>query len=81
MGFGGDCIEDTANVSYKTFMALQKAACIEDITEYDPHSKRKYNYRYITAGDYYPCAYTICSFFHIQTPGKTNVAAKSLRTR
>ena len=67
MGFGDDnIIEDTKKISYDTFMKITKIESIDEITKFNPKSKKKYNYPYIEPNTYYPCVY------HLQILSYTN---------
>ena len=65
MGFGDDgYAKTTIQISYDAFIRLSGVSSIEAITQYTPNAKRKYNYRYIEAGEYYPCLYHLQLLSH-----------------
>ena len=61
LGYGDD-FEDLADfqqICLKGFARVAQARSLEELTKYDAGAKRKYNYPYIEAEDYFPDAYTL----------------------
>ena len=61
LGYGDD-FEDLADfqqICLKGFARVAQARSLEEFTKYDAGAKRKYNYPYIEAEDYFPDAYTL----------------------
>ncbi len=61
LGYGDD-FEDLADfqqICLKGFARVAQARSLEELTKYDTGAKRKYNYPYIEAEDYFPDAYTL----------------------
>lgn len=52
--------------SYRAFTSLLDIQSVDDITDYNPNLKRKYNYPTITPDTYFPCQY------HLETLARTN---------
>jgi hypothetical protein len=68
IGYGDDgIIEDTKTISYNAFVSLLKTDSFESITQYNPNSKKKNNYRYIEAGEYFPCLYHLQVLSHTKS--------------
>ena len=61
LGYGDDYedVREFQQICLKGFERVMQAASLEEITKYNPNAKRKYNYPYIEAGEYYPDAYTL----------------------
>lgn len=67
MGYGDDdAVKPFVEISYRAFTNLLHLNCIEDLVEFHPHLKRKYNYPTITPEAYFPCQY------HLETLACTN---------
>ena len=61
LGFGDD-YEDLRNfqqISLKGFRRVKEISSLEDITGFNANAKRKYNYPYIEADEYFPDVYTV----------------------
>lgn len=61
LGYGDDYedLKDFQQICLKGFERVTQAGSLEELTKYDAHAKRKYNYPYIEAEDYFPDAYTL----------------------
>ena len=61
LGYGDDYedLKEFQQICLKGFARLAEASSLEELTKYDANAKRKYNYPYIEAGDYFPDAYTL----------------------
>lgn len=61
LGYGDDYedLRDFQRICLKGFERMAQARSLEELTKYDAHAKRKYNYPYIEAEDYFPDAYTL----------------------
>ncbi len=67
LGYGDDNeVKPFVEVSYRAFERILQINSLEDITIYDPKSKKKYNYPYIEQDEYFPCQY------HLETLAYTN---------
>ncbi|MBQ4353718.1 MAG: hypothetical protein IJC71_02375 [Clostridia bacterium] len=71
MGYGDDdAVKPFVEISYRAFTSLLAVGSVDELTDYNPELKRKYNYPTITPDTYFPCQY------HLETLA----AAKSWRT-
>ena len=61
LGYGDDYedLKEFQQICLKGFARVAQASSFEELTKYDAHAKRKYNYPYIEAEDYFPDAYTL----------------------
>lgn len=61
LGFGDDFedLKKFQEISLKGFRRALEVASLEDLTKFNTKTKRKYNYPYIEADEYYPDAYTL----------------------
>ena len=61
LGYGDDFedLVDFQQICLKGFARVAQARSLEELTKYDAGAKRKYNYPYIEAEDYFPDAYTL----------------------
>lgn len=61
LGYGDDYedLRDFQRICLKGFERVAQARSLEELTKYDAHARRKYNYPYIEAEDYFPDAYTL----------------------
>ena len=61
LGYGDDYedLRDFQRICLKGFERVTQARSLEELTKYDAHARRKYNYPYIEAEDYFPDAYTL----------------------
>lgn len=61
LGYGDDYedLKEFQQVCLKGFERVARASSLEELTKYDAHARRKYNYPYIEADDYFPDAYTL----------------------
>lgn len=67
MGYGDDEeIKPFVDISYRAFTSLLELNSIQDLVQFNPHLKRKYNYPTITLETYFPCQY------HLETLACTN---------
>lgn len=61
LGYGDD-YEDSKEfqqISFKGFQRILEISSLDEITKYNEHSKKKYNYPYIEADEYFPDVYTL----------------------
>ena len=67
IGYGDDdAVKPFVNISYRAFTSLLELSSIQDLVEFNPNLKRKYNYPTITPETYFPCQY------HLETLACTN---------
>ena len=61
LGYGDDYddLKDFQQISLKGFQRILEIFSLEEITKFNPDAKRKYNYPYIEADEYFPNVYTI----------------------
>lgn len=61
LGYGDDYedVRDFQKISLKGFQRVNEIASLDDITTFNPDAKRKYNYPYIEADEYFPDTYTL----------------------
>lgn len=61
LGYGDDYedLKEFQQICLKGFARIAQASSLEELTKYDAHARRKYNYPYIEAEDYFPDAYTL----------------------
>lgn len=61
LGYGDDYedLREFQQICLKGFARVAQASSLEELTKYDAHARRKYNYPYIEAEDYFPDAYTL----------------------
>lgn len=61
LGYGDDYedLRDFQQIALKGFERVAQAPSLESMTKYDPGAKRKQNYPYIEAEEYFPNAYTL----------------------
>lgn len=61
LGYGDDYedLKEFQQICLKGFARMAQASSLEELTKYDAHARRKYNYPYIEAEDYFPDAYTL----------------------
>lgn len=61
LGYGDDYddLKDFQQISLKGFQRILEISSLEKITKFNPDAKRKYNYPYIEADEYFPNVYTI----------------------
>lgn len=69
LGFGDD-YEDLKNfqqISLKGFQRVNGISSLDEITKFNGNSKRKYNYPYIEADEYFPDSYTVAMLAYTQS--------------
>lgn len=69
LGFGDD-YEDLKNfqeISLRGFRRVREIASLGDITRFDANARRKYNYPYIEADEYFPDVYTVAMLAYTQS--------------
>jgi hypothetical protein len=61
LGYGDDYndLKDFQQISLKGFCRILEIQSLEEITKFNPDAKRKYNYPYIEADEYFPNVYTV----------------------
>lgn len=61
LGYGDDYedLKEFQQTSLKGFRRILEISKLEDITRYDAHAKRKYNFPYIESEEYFPDVYTL----------------------
>lgn len=61
LGYGDDYddLKDFQQISFKGFQRILGISSLEEITKFNPDAKRKYNYPYIEADEYFPNVYTV----------------------
>lgn len=61
LGYGDDYEElrEFQQIAIRGFERVSRAPSLETMTKYNPDAKRKYNYPYIEAEEYFPDAYTL----------------------
>lgn len=61
LGYGDDYedLKEFQQIALKGFERVAQAPSLEALTKYDPGAKRRYNYPYIEAEEYFPDAYTL----------------------
>lgn len=58
LGYGDDReVLPFVSASYRAFESLLHIQSLDDITVFNPRSKRKYNYPYLEQDTYFPCQY------------------------
>lgn len=82
LGYGDDaCCHNFQNISLNAFCSVLKLPPLDDIMEFDPHSKKKYNYPYITVDSYFPCVYHLTMMAHThswRTPANTQALTNAI---
>lgn len=67
LGYGDDEeVKPFVDISYKAFESLLSISSLDEIANFKPNLKKKYNYPYIEEGVYLPCVY------HLETLSHTN---------
>lgn len=69
LGYGDDYedLRDFQRICLKGFERVAQARSLEELTKYDAHARRKYNYPYIEAEDYFPDAYTLATLAYTKS--------------
>lgn len=68
MGYGDDEeVKSFTDISYKAFESLLHINRLEDITVFNPNSKKKYNCPYIEQEVYFPCQYHLETLAHTES--------------
>jgi len=66
LGYGDDPeVKPFVDCSYRAFTSLLDIESVDEITEFHPNLKRRYNYPTITPDTYFPCQY------HLETLART----------
>ena len=68
LGAGDDYedLKDFQEICLKGFRRIREMTALEDITKYNAGSKRRYNYPYIEADEYFPDNYTVAMLAYTQ---------------
>ena len=68
LGYGDDYkdLQDFQQISLRGFLRVREISSLEEITKFNPAAKRKYNYPYIEAEEYFPDAYTLSMLAYTQ---------------
>lgn len=77
LGYGDDDeVKPFVDCSYRAFTSLLGISSVDEITDFNPNLKRKYNYPTITPDTYFPCQY------HLETLARTTTwrTPESIRT-
>lgn len=69
LGFGDDHedLKSFQQISLKGFRRVQEISSLEEITRFDGNARRKYNYPYIEADEYFPNVYTVAMLAYTQS--------------
>lgn len=69
LGFGDDYedLKDFQQISLKGFRRVKEISSLDDMTKRSANTKRKYNYPYIEADEYFPNNYTISMLAYTQS--------------
>lgn len=69
LGFGDDYedLKHFQQISLKGFQRVNELSSLDDITKFNPNAKRKYNYPYIEADEYFPDNYTVAMLAYTQS--------------
>lgn len=61
LGYGDDYddLKEFQQISLKGFQRILEISSLNQITKFDAHAKRKYNFPYIEADEYFPDVYTL----------------------
>lgn len=83
LGFGDDYedLKRFQQISLKGFQRVNEISSLDDITKFNPNAKRKYNYPYIEADEYFPDNYTVTMLAYTQswrTDENTKMLANAL---
>lgn len=82
MGYGDDeVVKPFINISYRAFTGLLEMNSIQDLVEFNPRLKRKYNYPTITPETFFPCQYhleTLACTYSWRTPDSVELLAKAI---
>lgn len=83
LGYGDDTdeVRSFQEISLKGFERVLEIASLDEITKYNASLKKKYNYPYIEADEYYPDSYTLAMLAYTQswrTPENVKMLADSL---
>lgn len=82
IGYGDDdAVKPFVNISYRAFTSLLELSSIQDLVEFNPNLKRKYNYPTITPETYFPCQYhleTLACTNSWRTPASVELLAKAI---
>lgn len=83
LGYGDDFeeVRQFQQIALKGFERILNASSFEEITRYDPASKKRYNYPFIEADDYFPNSLTLTLLAHTQswrTPETIQMMADAL---
>lgn len=69
LGYGDDYhdLKDFQQVALKGFQRVNRSSSLADIAKFDASAKRKYNYPYIEADQYFPNCYTLQMLAYTQS--------------
>lgn len=77
LGYGDDYedLKDFQQISLQGFRRIRGISSLDEITKFDAHAKRKYNFPYIEAEEYFPDVYTLEMLAYTQSwRNKENIA-------
>lgn len=82
IGYGDDeAVKPFINISYRAFTSLLEVNSIQDLAEFNPRLKRKYNYPTISPETFFPCQYhleTLACTDSWRTPDSVELLAKAI---
>ena len=82
LGYGDDdYVKPFQDISLNAFTSVLPLSSLDDILTYKPHLKKKYNYPYIEANQYFPCSYHLAALAYTQkwrTPKTVNWMANAI---
>jgi len=82
LGYGDDdCVLPFQSESLQTFKSILPLTSMNDITKFNPNSKKKYNYPYIEENEYFPCSYHLTALAYTsawRTPENADVMADAI---
>lgn len=69
LGFGDDYedLKQFQQISLKGFQRANGISSLDDLTKFNPNTKRKYNYPYIESDEYFPDIYTVTMLAYTQS--------------
>ena len=83
LGYGDDYndLKDFQQISLKGFCRILEIQSLEEITKFNPDAKRKYNYPYIEADEYFPNVYTVSMLAYTKSWRSKEIGRASCRER
>lgn len=69
LGYGDDTdeVRDFQDICLKGFKRILDISSLDDLTQYNPNLKKKYNAPYIESDEYYPNSYTLAMLAYTQS--------------